>query len=85
MAYMTWCRGWGLEFAHATLTASRACCPKLEAIRSASADILLGGALKETVQLHFQGGTKDTKVEVAGLDAGWDARLPTKWNARKKR
>lgn len=74
LAYMTWLRGWDLDEAYAHLRASRACSPKIEAVRAATADLLLGAdPLPVTVSLPRRGTVQDARV--AGLDVGWGTQL----------
>jgi len=81
LAYMTWLRGWDLDHAYAHLRASRACSPKVEAVRAATADLLLGAdPLPVTVSLPRRGTVVDARV--AGLDVGWGTQLPMAPNPR---
>jgi protein-tyrosine phosphatase len=81
LAYMTWLRGWDLDQAYAHLRASRACSPKLEAVRAATTDLLLGAdPLPVTISLPRRGTTMDARV--AGLDVGWGTQLPMEPNPR---
>jgi protein-tyrosine phosphatase len=81
LAYMTWLRGWGLDPAYAHLRASRACSPKIEAVRAATTDLLLGAdPLPVTISLPRRGTVSDARV--AGLDVGWGTQLPLEPNPR---
>ncbi|PKA48056.1 Phosphoglucan phosphatase DSP4, chloroplastic [Apostasia shenzhenica] len=60
------------------LQSRRACCPKLEAIQSATADTLTGLS-RNRVRLTWKGG-KCSSVEVSGLDIGWGQRIPLKFD-----
>ncbi|KAL9677698.1 hypothetical protein QQ045_005932 [Rhodiola kirilowii] len=51
------------------LPSKRSCFPKLEAIKSATADILTG-LRKKDVTLTWK-GKASTLVEISGLDIGW--------------
>lgn len=78
LAYMYWVLGYKLSEAYEFLLSKRACCPKLEAIRSATADILTGLS-RGCIRLSWKGG-KYSSVEVSGLDIGWGQRIPLKFN-----
>ncbi|XP_020685709.1 phosphoglucan phosphatase DSP4, amyloplastic [Dendrobium catenatum] len=78
LAYMYWVLGYKLSEAHKFLQSRRACCPKLEAIRSATADVLTGLPSGRVI-LSWKGG-KYSSVEVSGLDIGWGQRIPLKFN-----
>jgi len=70
LAYMMWVRGMQLDEAWTTLTTTRRCGPKIEAIRSATADLLLGTEpITTTIAVHRFGDAK--RIQVAGLDVGW--------------
>ncbi|XP_020572379.1 phosphoglucan phosphatase DSP4, amyloplastic [Phalaenopsis equestris] len=79
LAYMYWVLGYKLSEAHKVLLSKRSCCPKLEAIRSATADILTGLS-RGRVRLSWKGG-KYSSVEISGLDIGWGQRIPLKFNS----
>ncbi|KAK9714375.1 hypothetical protein RND81_06G089600 [Saponaria officinalis] len=74
LAYMYWVQGYGLNEAHKLLLSKRACCPKLESIKSATADILTG-LKKKAVVFKWRGPTC-TLVEISGLDVGWGQKIP---------
>ncbi|KAJ8759126.1 hypothetical protein K2173_004133 [Erythroxylum novogranatense] len=74
MAYMYWVQGYKLKEAHDLLLSKRSCFPKLEAIKSATADILIG-LRKKLVTLTWKEANCST-VEVSGLDIGWGQRMP---------
>ncbi|KAL5981799.1 Phosphoglucan phosphatase DSP4, chloroplastic [Asimina triloba] len=78
LAYMFWVRGYKLSEANELLQSKRACCPKLEAIQSATADILTGMS-KNVVTLTWE-DTGCSSVELSGLDIGWGQRIPLKFN-----
>ncbi|XP_057836146.2 phosphoglucan phosphatase DSP4, amyloplastic isoform X2 [Cryptomeria japonica] len=75
-------RGYGITYVHCTaglgrapaVTSVRPCFPKLEAIKSATADMLTN-ASKQLVTLKWKKGNCSF-VEVAGLDIGWGQRMP---------
>nr|KJB75114.1 hypothetical protein B456_012G025200 [Gossypium raimondii] len=69
LAYMFWVQGYKLSEAHRELLSKRSCFPKLEAIKSATADILTD-LKKELVTLSWE-DRKCSTVEVSGLDIGW--------------
>jgi hypothetical protein len=84
LAYLTWLRGWDLDEAYSHLRANRACSPKIEAVRSATTDLLLGcEPLPVTVSLPRRGTVTDARV--AGLDVGWGTQLPLEFNPRTGR
>ncbi|GER51237.1 dual specificity protein phosphatase (DsPTP1)family protein [Striga asiatica] len=75
VAYMFWVQGYTLNEAHTLLMSKRSCFPKLDAIKSATADILTG--LKRLpVKLKWYGGEDCSTVEISGLDIGWGQRIP---------
>ncbi|GFH05789.1 uncharacterized protein HaLaN_00311 [Haematococcus lacustris] len=77
LAYMNWIRGMQLDHAYSMLTSMRRCGPKasIEAIRSATSDLLLGtDPVETTIAVHRFGQAKS--IQVAGLDVGWHAPLP---------
>jgi protein-tyrosine phosphatase len=79
LAHAAWVRGAPLGEAAAELRAARPCNPRLAAVRNAAADMVLGtAAVPVTLEIrrNRQGGARDAVWSVAGLDAGWDARLP---------
>ncbi|XVE68734.1 hypothetical protein DITRI_Ditri09bG0093100 [Diplodiscus trichospermus] len=78
MAYMFWVQGYKLSKAHRLLLSKRSCCPKLDAIKSATADILTD-LKKELVTLTWK-DSKCSTVEVSGLDIGWGQRIPLKFD-----
>lgn len=81
LAYMFWVQGYALGEAHRLLLSKRSCCPKLEAIKSATADILTG-LTKKRVTLTWR-GKNCSSVEVSGLDIGWGQRMPLKYNKER--
>ncbi|KAL9251440.1 Phosphoglucan phosphatase DSP4, amyloplastic-like protein [Drosera capensis] len=78
LAYMFWVQGYKLAEAHKLLVSKRACCPKLDAITSATADILTG-LTKKRVVLKWP-GPRNSTVEISGLDIGWGQKRPLKYN-----
>ncbi|KAK8357726.1 hypothetical protein V6Z11_A05G441000 [Gossypium hirsutum] len=78
LAYMFWVQGYKLSEAHRELLSKRSCFPKLEAIKSATADILTD-LKKELVTLSWE-DRKCSTVEVSGLDIGWGQRMPLKFD-----
>jgi protein-tyrosine phosphatase len=74
LAYMFWVQGYKLSEAHNLLMSKRPCFPKVEAIKTATADILTG-LRKELVTLTW-GGKNCSTVEISGLDIGWGERIP---------
>lgn len=84
VAYMAWIRGVPIDEAMEKLTSIRRCSPKIEAIRSATADLLLGiGPVPATIGL-YRFGTAD-KVQVSGLDVGWNQKLDLKYEPKQQR
>jgi hypothetical protein len=79
LAYMFWLRGWQLPAAWEALTSVRACSPRIEAIRAATADLLTDSkALDVTVSMRRRGTAQ--QVQVAGLDVGWHTLLDLQEN-----
>ncbi|XP_022139242.1 phosphoglucan phosphatase DSP4, amyloplastic [Momordica charantia] len=81
MAYMFWVQGYGLHEAIELLLSKRSCFPKIDAIKSATADIL-SGFRKKLVTLSWKNDQCST-VEVSGLDIGWGQRIPLKFNEER--
>ncbi|KAI4352647.1 hypothetical protein L6164_006878 [Bauhinia variegata] len=77
LAYMFWVQGYILNEAHRLLQSKRSCFPKLDAIKSATADILTGLS-KKIVTLKWE-GHNCTTVEISGLDIGWGQRMPLRF------
>lgn len=76
LAYMYWVQGYKLNEAHRLLLSKRSCCPKLDAIKSATADILTN---LKTKPVTFKLVDRSyTSVEIAGLDVGWGQKIPMK-------
>ncbi|KDP45059.1 hypothetical protein JCGZ_01559 [Jatropha curcas] len=73
---MFWVQGYKLGDAHDLLLNKRPCFPKIDAIKSATADILTGHR-KKLVTLTWKDDNCST-VEVSGLDIGWGQRIPLK-------
>ncbi|KNA21364.1 hypothetical protein SOVF_043820 [Spinacia oleracea] len=78
LAYMYWVQGYKLNEAHRLLLSKRSCCPKLDAIKSATADILTG-LEKKSITLKWK-DQSCTNVEISGLDVGWGQKVPLKFN-----
>ncbi|XP_047970259.1 phosphoglucan phosphatase DSP4, amyloplastic [Salvia hispanica] len=78
VAYMYWIQGYTLKGAHELLLSKRSCFPKLEAIKSATADILTG-TTRKPVKLKWH-GTGCSTVEISGLDIGWGQRMPLSYS-----
>ncbi|CDO99830.1 unnamed protein product [Coffea canephora] len=74
LAYMFWVQGYKLGEAYQLLMNKRSCFPKLDAIKSATAD-LLTGFKKKLVTLRWYSSNCST-VEISGLDIGWGQRMP---------
>ncbi|KAL6847570.1 hypothetical protein ACP4OV_022596 [Aristida adscensionis] len=81
LSYMFWVLGYGLNEGLQLLQSKRACFPKLEAIKLATADILTGLS-KNCVTLKWQNGNCSS-VEISGLDIGWGQRIPLTYNGEK--
>lgn len=82
LAYMFWLRGWDLEEGREAITGKRACTPRVESIRAATADLLSGtGPIPVTVGLRRWGTAQKVQVRsgrgrVARLTAlGGDRRV----------
>lgn len=78
LAYMFWVQGYKLSEAHKLLMSKRSCFPKLDAIKSATADILTG-LKKKPVTFKWRGVDCST-VEISGLDVGWGQRIPLSYD-----
>ncbi|GMY09333.1 Phosphoglucan phosphatase DSP4, amyloplastic [Fagus crenata] len=78
LAYMFWVQGYKLIEAHNLLLSKRSCCPKLDAIKGATADILTG-LTRKLVTLTWKNQNCST-VEISGLDIGWGQRIPLKFD-----
>ncbi|KAG5557166.1 hypothetical protein RHGRI_007435 [Rhododendron griersonianum] len=81
LAYMFWIQGYKLSEANNLLLSKRSCFPKLDAIKSATADILTG-LIKKLVTLTWECSTC-SNVEVSGLDIGWGQRIPMKFDKER--
>ncbi|XP_022892567.1 phosphoglucan phosphatase DSP4, amyloplastic-like isoform X3 [Olea europaea var. sylvestris] len=76
----------GVTYVHCTaglgrapaVVSKRSCFPNLDAIKSATADILTG-LRRMPVTLTWNGGHCST-VEISGLDIGWGQRIPLKYD-----
>ncbi|KAL5733611.1 hypothetical protein ACOSP7_032948 [Xanthoceras sorbifolium] len=78
LAYMFWVQGYKLNEANRLLQSKRPCFPKLDAIKTATADILTG--LKKKVVSFSWKNENHTTVEISGLDIGWGQRIPLKFD-----
>ncbi|KAK4578615.1 hypothetical protein RGQ29_028634 [Quercus rubra] len=78
LAYMFWVQGYKLIEAHNMLQSKRSCFPKLDAIKSAAADILTG-LRKKVVTLTWKNLNCST-VEISGLDIGWGQKIPLQFD-----
>ncbi|KAI3470553.1 hypothetical protein Pfo_027216 [Paulownia fortunei] len=74
LAYMFWVQGYKLSEAHKLLLSKRSCYPKLDAIKSATADILTG--FKKMPVMLTWSGDDCSMVEICGLNVGWGQRIP---------
>lgn len=74
LAYMFWVLGYKLNEAHQLLLSKRPCFPKLDAIKSATADILTG--LRKKLVTFSWKGKNCTTVEISGIDIGWGQSVP---------
>jgi hypothetical protein len=81
LAYMFWILGYSLTEGHQLLQSKRACFPKLEAIKLATADILTGLS-RNCVTLKWENGSCSC-VEISGLDVGWGQRIPLTYDKEK--
>ncbi|MED6108880.1 Phosphoglucan phosphatase DSP4, chloroplastic [Stylosanthes scabra] len=81
LAYMFWVQSYKLNEAHNLLLSKRSCFPKLDAIKSATADILTGLS-KKSVTLSWE-GRNCSSVEVSGLDIGWGQRMPLNFDDKQ--
>jgi protein-tyrosine phosphatase len=78
LAYMFWVQGYKLSEAYNMLLSKRPCFPNVDAIKSATADILTG-LKKKLVTLSWSGNNCST-VEISGLDIGWGQRIPLRFD-----
>ncbi|KAL0298987.1 UNVERIFIED_CONTAM: Phosphoglucan phosphatase DSP4, amyloplastic [Sesamum radiatum] len=78
LAHMFWVQGYKLSEAHKLLMSKRSCFPKLDAIKSATADILTG-LKKKPVTFKWRSVDCST-VEISGLDVGWGQRIPLSYD-----
>lgn len=74
LAYMFWVQGYKLSVALNLLLSKRSCFPKLDAIKSATADMLTS-LNKKPITLTWNGDNCST-VEISGLDIGWGQKIP---------
>ncbi|XP_073000969.1 phosphoglucan phosphatase DSP4, amyloplastic isoform X1 [Typha latifolia] len=81
LAYMFWVQGYKLGEANQLLQSKRACFPKLEAIKSATADILTGPS-KDPITLRWK-DDNCSSVEVSGLDIGWWQSIPLTYDKKQ--
>jgi len=81
VAYMSWARGMQVDEAYTTVTSIRRCSPKIDAIRSAAADVLMGmGPVPVCIAVYRHSGCQ--RIQVAGLDVGWGNPLDMEWCPR---
>ncbi|KAK6933471.1 AMP-activated protein kinase, glycogen-binding domain [Dillenia turbinata] len=73
LAYMFWVQGYKLGLAHDLLQSKRSCFPKIDAIKSATADILTG-LRKKLVTFKWK-GDNCSSIGISGLDIGWDQKI----------
>ncbi|KAK6929123.1 AMP-activated protein kinase, glycogen-binding domain, partial [Dillenia turbinata] len=73
LAYMFWVQGYKLSIAHDLLQSKRSCFPKIDAIKSATADILTGPR-KKLVSFKWK-GDNCSSVGICGLDIGWGQKI----------
>ncbi|PIN19353.1 hypothetical protein CDL12_07973 [Handroanthus impetiginosus] len=78
LAYMFWIQGYKLSEAFELLMSKRSCFPKLDAIKSATVDILTG--LKKKPVMFTWHGDDCSTVEISGLDIGWGERIPLSYD-----
>ncbi|XP_057424984.1 phosphoglucan phosphatase DSP4, amyloplastic isoform X1 [Lotus japonicus] len=81
LAYMFWVLGYKLDEANRLLQSKRSCFPKLDAIKSATADILTGLS-KKPVTLSWE-HRNCSRVEISGLDIGWGQRMPLNFDDKR--
>ncbi|KAI3751686.1 hypothetical protein L2E82_22777 [Cichorium intybus] len=81
LAYMFWVQGYQLNDAVTFLLSKRSCFPKVDAIKSATADILTG-LKKKPVTLTWKADESST-VEISGLDIGWGQKIPLKYDKKE--
>ncbi|KAI5648520.1 hypothetical protein M9H77_34525 [Catharanthus roseus] len=74
--YMFWIQGYKLSQAHNLLMSKRPCFPKLDAIKTATADIKNCHGLKKKAVTLTWNGRNCSSVEISGLDIGWGQRIP---------
>ncbi|KAF5790103.1 putative tyrosine specific protein phosphatase [Helianthus annuus] len=77
LAYMFWVQDYKLNDALTLLLSKRSCFPKMDAIKSATVDILTG-LKRKPVTLTWK-GAECSSVEISGLDIGWGQRIPLKY------
>lgn len=85
LAYMNWVMGIQLDAAFEQLLSVRLCGPKIDAIRSATADMLLStDPVLSTIAVYRAGSAKT--CQIAGLDHGWNSpHLDMKWDRETAR
>ncbi|XP_009796924.1 phosphoglucan phosphatase DSP4, amyloplastic isoform X1 [Nicotiana tabacum] len=81
LTYMFWVQGYKLSEAFNLLMSKRSCFPKLDAIKSATADILTG--LKRKPATLTWSGDDCSTVEISGLDIGWGQRIPLEFDEER--
>uniref|UniRef100_A0A0E0K7M4 AMP-activated protein kinase glycogen-binding domain-containing protein n=1 Tax=Oryza punctata TaxID=4537 RepID=A0A0E0K7M4_ORYPU len=82
LSYMFWILGYSLNEGHQLLQSKRACFPKLEAIKLATADILTGLS-KNSITLKWE-SDNCSSVEISGLDVGWGQIIPLTYDKEKR-
>jgi len=80
LAYMFWMDGCCLAEAYKSMCAVRRCHPQIAMIRAATCDILSGGEAK-VVPTRIEIACGGVSVQIAGLDVGWNGRLPLEKDA----
>ncbi|XP_022945467.1 phosphoglucan phosphatase DSP4, amyloplastic-like isoform X2 [Cucurbita moschata] len=81
LAYMFWVQGYTLNEALELLLSKRPCFPKIDAIKSSTADIL-SGFKKKPITLSWE-DDQCSIVEVSGLDIGWGQRVLLKFDKER--
>lgn len=80
LAYMFWVLGYKLNDAASLILRNRKCYLNVDAIKSATADILTG-LKKRSITLTWNGENCST-VEVSGLDIGWGQKIPLQYDEK---
>lgn len=80
---MAWVRGIPVDDAMAQVRIVRPCNPRVEAVRAATADLVLGcEKVTSTIAVRSDAASS---VKVAGLDHGWDTHVDMDWDAVSQR